>query len=66
MSHPQVADRADSLQIWIAAGNILNKQPQTADKGCVREGKRPVPDSCEHSDELSGSIKSWGVPSLVE
>jgi hypothetical protein len=30
---PQVAD-GDGLQIWRVASNILNKQLQTADKGC--------------------------------
>jgi hypothetical protein len=30
---PQVADGGDSLQIWRAAANILNKQLQIADKG---------------------------------
>jgi hypothetical protein len=29
----QVADGADSLQIWRVAANILNKQLQTADGG---------------------------------
>jgi hypothetical protein len=30
---PQVADRADGLQIWRVAANILNKQLQTTDSG---------------------------------
>jgi hypothetical protein len=30
---PQVVDGADGLQIWRVTANILNKQPQTADRG---------------------------------
>jgi hypothetical protein len=30
---PRVADRGDDLQLWSLAGNILNKQPRTNDKG---------------------------------
>jgi hypothetical protein len=33
MTRPQVADGGESLQIWRAAANILNKQLWTADKG---------------------------------
>jgi hypothetical protein len=33
MARPQVADGGDSLQIWRVAANVLNKQPQTADRG---------------------------------
>jgi hypothetical protein len=33
MACPQVADGGDGLQIWKVAGNILNKQSRTADKG---------------------------------
>jgi hypothetical protein len=33
MSCPQVADRGDSLQIWKAVANILNKQSRPADRG---------------------------------
>jgi hypothetical protein len=30
MTHPQVGDRGDGLQIWRIAANILNKQSRTA------------------------------------
>jgi hypothetical protein len=33
MACPQVVDGGESLQIWRAAANILNKQLRTADKG---------------------------------
>jgi hypothetical protein len=33
MARPQVAGGGDGLQIWRVAGNILNKQSRTADKG---------------------------------
>jgi hypothetical protein len=33
MVRPGVADGEDSLQIWRAAANILNKQSRSADKG---------------------------------
>jgi hypothetical protein len=33
MACPQVADGGDSLQIWKAAVNILNKQSRRANKG---------------------------------
>jgi hypothetical protein len=33
MTHPQVADEGDNLQVWRVAVNILNKQLLTADKG---------------------------------
>jgi hypothetical protein len=33
MARSQVADGRDSLQVWSAAVNILNKQSRTADKG---------------------------------
>jgi hypothetical protein len=33
MARPQVADGGEGLQIWRVAGNILNKQSWTADKG---------------------------------
>jgi hypothetical protein len=34
MARPQVADGGEGLQIWRVAANILNKQSQTADRGC--------------------------------
>jgi len=33
MTHLQVADREDGLQIWRVAVNILDKQSWTTDKG---------------------------------
>jgi len=33
MTHPQVADGGDGLQVWRVAANILNKQWQIANKG---------------------------------
>jgi hypothetical protein len=33
MARPQVADGGYGFQTWRVAENILNKQPQTADKG---------------------------------
>jgi hypothetical protein len=33
MTRPWVADTGDSLHIWRAAENILNKQSRTADNG---------------------------------
>jgi hypothetical protein len=33
MARPRVADGRDGLQHWRLAGNILNKQPRTNDKG---------------------------------
>jgi hypothetical protein len=33
MARPKVGDGGDDLQIWMISANILNKQPQTADKG---------------------------------
>jgi hypothetical protein len=33
MARPPVADVGDSLQMWRVVANILNEQPQTADKG---------------------------------
>jgi len=40
---PQVVDGGYSLQIWRVAGNVLNKQSQTADKGVTAyHHKRPV------------------------
>jgi hypothetical protein len=35
MAHSQVLDRGDSLQICRVAANILNKQFQTANRGCI-------------------------------
>jgi hypothetical protein len=35
MAHPQFADGEDGLQLWRVAANKLNKQPQTATKGCT-------------------------------
>jgi hypothetical protein len=32
MERPQVADAEDGLQVWRITENILNKQPQIADK----------------------------------
>jgi hypothetical protein len=34
MARPQGADGGDTLQVWRIAVNIVNKKPQTADKGC--------------------------------
>jgi hypothetical protein len=34
MVHRKLADEGEGLQIWRVAVNILNKQLQTADKGC--------------------------------
>jgi hypothetical protein len=33
MERPQAADGRNDLNIWSVAGNILNKQSRTADKG---------------------------------
>jgi hypothetical protein len=33
MTHPQVVDGGDGLQIWKAAANILNKYSRTAGRG---------------------------------
>jgi hypothetical protein len=33
MARPRVVDGRDGLQYWRLAANILNKQPQTNDKG---------------------------------
>jgi hypothetical protein len=33
MAHPQVVDAGAHLQIWMVAGNILNKQLRTSDNG---------------------------------
>jgi hypothetical protein len=32
--HSQIAHGGECIQIWTVAANILNKQSQTADKGC--------------------------------
>jgi len=34
MAHPQAVDGGNSLQVWRTTANILNKQSQTANKGC--------------------------------
>jgi hypothetical protein len=34
MACPQVLYRGDGLQMWRVAVNVLNKQSQTANKGC--------------------------------
>jgi hypothetical protein len=47
MAYPQFVNRGDGLQIWRVAVNILNKQPQIADRrwssslGVGRGGKNP-------------------------
>jgi hypothetical protein len=33
MAHHQISDGEDCIQHWKLAGNIMNKQQQTADKG---------------------------------
>jgi hypothetical protein len=35
IARPQIAGGEEGLHIWRAAANILNKQPQTVDKGVV-------------------------------
>jgi hypothetical protein len=38
MVHSEVVDGGDGLQIWRMAGNTLNKQLWTANKGVLRLG----------------------------
>jgi hypothetical protein len=45
MVPPEVVDGGEGLQIWRVAANILNKQPQTSDRGWssnVGVGRGPI------------------------
>jgi len=35
MARPEAAAVEDGLQMWTVAANVLNKQMQTADNGCL-------------------------------